>query len=500
MPTLFTALLAKKGAMPAARLSPGQPVPKPAFAANLFSEIAAPARPKAPAGSTVLIIGGGFAGLAAANELFHAGYEVTVLEAQPKLGGRVVSVSDFMPGKVVESGGELIGDNHPAWLSYAAQFGLGLSPVDDGGNAPVFLRGRRLTEKQAAQLADEMEKVFEKLAALAKSIRCLKPWESDGAEDYDGQSLGSWLCKQRDVSELASYAVALQFATDNGVEADRQSLLGVLTMIRGGGQGLAYFTETERHRCIGGNQQLALKLAEPILNRLHLGFAVHEVQKTGNGEMAVTGSEWTRHPEKPLTFQAKDVILAIPPSVWSRIKFDREFPRGKPQMGRNVKCLMRFQTEFWKRSRLSPNLTSDRTMELTWQATEGQKGPGQVLVGFSGAGQADDCARWKPEERTGNYARELARAYRGARENLADLRLKNWPEDPFVKASYAFPAPGDILRWGPIFHQGLGRLHFAGEHTAYDFIGYMEGALESGIRVARCLTDRDKLTIPATGG
>lgn len=98
--------------------------------------------------------------------------------------------------------------------------------------------------------------------------------------------------------------------------------------------------------------------------------------------------------------------MAIPPSVWSRIKFDREFPLGKPQMGRNVKCLMRFQTEFWKKSRLSPNLTSDREMELTWQATEGQKGPGQVLVGFSGAGQADDCARWKPEERTGNYARQ----------------------------------------------------------------------------------------------
>ena len=99
MPTLFTALLAKKGAMPVARLSPGQPVPKPAFAANLFSEIAAPARPKAPVGSTVLIIGGGFAGLAAANELFHAGYEVTVLEAQPKLGGRSSASVTLCPGR-----------------------------------------------------------------------------------------------------------------------------------------------------------------------------------------------------------------------------------------------------------------------------------------------------------------------------------------------------------------------------------------------------------------
>ena len=233
-----------------------------------------------------------------------------------------------MPGKVVEGGGELIGENHPAWLSYAAQFGLGLSPVDDGGNAPVFLRGRRLTEKQAAQLADEMEKVFEKLAALAKSIRCLKPWESDGAEDYDGQSLGSWLCKQRDVSELASYAVALQFATDNGVEADRQSLLGVLTMIRGGGQGLAYFTETERHRCIGGNQQLALKLAEPILNRLHLGFAVHEVQKTRNGEMAVTGSEWTRHPGKTANLPSEGRHFGDPAECVSGSSSIREFPRA----------------------------------------------------------------------------------------------------------------------------------------------------------------------------
>lgn len=97
LPTLFTALLAKKGAMPASRVRAGEPLPKPDFAASLFNEITLVERRQAPPGSTVIVIGGGFSGLAAANELCHAGYEVTVLEAQPKLGGRVVSLTDVVP-------------------------------------------------------------------------------------------------------------------------------------------------------------------------------------------------------------------------------------------------------------------------------------------------------------------------------------------------------------------------------------------------------------------
>ena len=56
----------------------------------------------------------------------------------------------------------------------------------------------------------------------------------------------------------------------------------------------------------------------------------------------------------------------------------------------------------------------------------------------------------------------------------------NWPNDPYVKASYAFPSPGEILRCGPIFKSGVGNLHFAGEHTCYAFIGYMPGIQEVG--------------------
>src|ERR1043165_4858596 len=58
-------------------------------------------------GRRVLGIGGGFAGFTAAHELSRVGYRVTVLEARDRLGGRVRTFTDLVPGKVVEGGGEL---------------------------------------------------------------------------------------------------------------------------------------------------------------------------------------------------------------------------------------------------------------------------------------------------------------------------------------------------------------------------------------------------------
>jgi monoamine oxidase len=55
---------------------------------------------------------------------------------------------------------------------------------------------------------------------------------------------------------------------------------------------------------------------------------------------------------------------------------------------------------------------------------------------------------------------------------------------------YYFPRRGDIMKWGVFWKKGYqGWLHFAGEHTCFAFVGYMEGALASGFRLARRLYD-----------
>jgi monoamine oxidase len=77
--------------------------------------------------------------------------------------------------------------------------------------------------------------------------------------------------------------------------------------------------------------------------------------------------------------------------------------------------------------------------------------------------------------------------------------LSDWLSEPYSRGSYSFPAPGQVTIAGPLLAKGIGgRLHFAGEHCCYAFTGWMEGALSSGVRLARQLCERDGLAQPGS--
>src|SRR5690349_9424993 len=78
---------------------------------------------------TVIIIGAGLAGLSAAYDLHRAGWQVTVLEARERVGGRVHSIRNFSNGLVAEGGGEFIDKHHTRILAYAKEFKLSLGEV-----------------------------------------------------------------------------------------------------------------------------------------------------------------------------------------------------------------------------------------------------------------------------------------------------------------------------------------------------------------------------------
>ena len=85
-------------------------------------------------------------------------------------------------------------------------------------------------------------------------------------------------------------------------------------------------------------------------------------------------------------------------------------------------------------------------------------------------------------------------AYPGIGKQLKRSKFMNWPNETWTRASYSFPRPNEVTAWGPFWKNGYDEwLHFAGEHTCYAFIGYMEGALNSGYRLARKIAVRDGL-------
>ena len=429
----------------------------------------------------VVVIGAGFSGLATAYELTSAGFDVQVVEARNRVGGRVLTFRDFVPGKVVEGGGELIGSNHAVWQTYAKAFGLTmLDMTEDAALAgPVMLDGTRLSAGDAEALWTEMDAAFSSLNEEARALADAdRPWLAVDAVAQDLRTVADWIA-DLPCSDRCRRAIDAMLTADNGVRTAWQSHLGLLAMVKGGGVE-AFWTDSEVYRCRGGNQQLAERLADRIgRERILLKTPVTHVEQSSSGiRVRLAGDR---------ILEGDQVVVAVPPGTWNRIAFDPVLPAHiHPQVGSNVKYLMRVRGEFWRKAKLSPDLLATGPVQMTWHQTDNQKGAGTCLNAFSGGPAAEECRSWTAEDRTRRYMAALSPVYASLPSSLVASRFMDWPGDAWAKGSYSFPAPGQIVRVGASLWDGIGgRLQFAGEHCAYAFTGYMEGALHSGVAAAR---------------
>lgn len=437
-------------------------------------------------GKRVVVVGAGFGGLACAYELRSAGYEVTVVEARGRVGGRVLSFGDFIPARNVEGGAELIGSNHPAWVAYAERFGLEFLDIVESEDLsyPIVLGGERLDDARAEALWEEMAAALSKMNADAEPIDADAPWKSPNAAALDRRSTADWI-DRLDASKLCKRAIRSQLSNDNAVDVEKQSYLGNLACVKGGGLE-KYWTDSEVYRCKGGNQQLAARLAEGIgADRILLKLPVTRIDVAPHG-VTVECADGR-------TLEADDVVLAVPPPTWRRIAITPPLPEAlAPQMGVAVKYLAHVKSRFWKRAGLAADMLTDGDIGCTWESTDGQNGDEPAgMTAFSGGSAAERCRAHPRERRDAAYREQIDTVYADYADNLVAARFMDWPAEELTGGGYSFPAPGEIMAMGPILHAGVGRLHFAGEHACYKFAGYMEGALSSGVSLARRLAVRD---------
>ncbi len=441
-----------------------------------------------PNGKSVIVIGAGFAGLAAAYELAAAGFDVSVIEARNRVSGRVLSTSDFVKGKNIELGGELIGSNHHAWLHYASMFGLEFIDVteDEELDAPIVLDGKLLSSEEAAALWEEMDAMAKGMNADAeKVLDADQPWLSPDVLYADKMTVDDWIQKQP-VSDMCKRAMAMMLTNDNAVDVKKQSYLGMLAAIKGG-EGDKYWTDSEVYRCKSGNMRLAQALAHHLGSRVTLGLAATAITTTASGV--------TVKCRDGRTIDADEVVLAVPPSVWSKISMNVA-DDYKVQMGTALKHFSRFEKPYWLENKLSPFSLGNGAVGWTWEGTDNQgDAPGYCLTAFTGGPKAEEVADMNEEARKAAYATELEQRYPGYKAGVQEARPMLWSKEPWTLAGYSFPAPGQVTTVGRKLYEGIGRLHFAGEHTSMAFAGYMNGGLESGRRVARQIVEKHK-TVP----
>lgn len=443
----------------------------------------------------VAVVGGGYAGLAAAFELAQRKIATTLFEARPVMGGRVLTDRALIPGRLIEAGAELIGFNHAAWITFAKQFGLGFIMLTDEDQyagtqleIPLRFKGKSVTDRK--RLYDQMTAVFKQMSQDAKVITDpFAPWTAKNSTALDAKSVGDKIAEYarlvpKPVHPQLVDAIELQLANDNVLPTKEQSYLGLLALIAGGRfpdedpDWMGYWTSTEDCRCAEGNDRLGVMLQEFGRFRAQTSSPVTKIDiDERRGSVNVT---WTDpSARKDVSREFDYVILTVPPSVFKKIKITPPLPPDMEMAsGPAVKYLSRVPGRFWIKNGMAPSALAD-DIGQTWEATENQAiaGQGIGLSVFAGGS-------WVPAGDGAKHFRDRLPTLLPGFKPLAE-RYVNWPAEPFIESGYVCPKIGQVTTVAKnLSRPHKSKLFFAGEHAAVAFFGYMEGALQSGIRAA----------------
>lgn len=456
------------------------------IASRGLSPLFSPAECALMSSARVAVVGGGLAGLTAAWALNTGRIRTTVFEASGRLGGRVQTDASLIPGKLVEAGAELIGMNHPTWRAFAASFGLPLLKLSQESdyrakNLRVQLRfgNTELSPAEKKRLHKALEPCLLKMGAEAKPINPLQPWAAKNAKSLDARSVAERL-DEPDLfgrkSSLARSYLELLLVNDQCAPTSKQSYLGLLSALsahRMGSDMLGFWTYTETHRCESGNQQLASRLAAKLADvRLH--SPVVSLQVTGDGVRVGFQKN------KIVKYEQFDyVVLAAPPTVWPKIVSAPPFDPRKFTMahGPAVKFISTFELPFWLASGRAPSALWDR-LGSVWEPTDGQPSTkkGFGLTAYSGG---DLVLKGKA------YPPRMEVLFPGYGSKVKRQLMVDWPNRRWIRTGNSVPAPGQVTTVGKNLNAPYqGRLFFAGEQTSPGFFGYMEGALQSGVRAS----------------
>jgi monoamine oxidase len=447
----------------------------------------APAAARTAADPDVLVIGAGLAGLNAALLLEEQGAKVRVLEGSRRVGGRMYTLDDVPTAP--EAGGTQVGQMYARVIDTARRLGVGLTESPPGARFDGFalhVNGTLLgapawPDSPANTLAPAERKTppFGLLPAFvgrSNPLRSLDDWATPAHAALDVPA-DRWLAERGASAE----AVRLMGCNLNGNTLPTMSALQLLrsaTIIQAGPQ------PSKQYRIDGGSSRLTEAMAKAVRGPVELGHTVVALRSTGDGVEART-SDGKR-------FRAAHAVVAIPFAVLRDVKLDplppeaqREAIRAMPYT-RITQVHLAAKRPYWEDG-LPASMWTDTGLGRLFAIGARETGGEGLNVWVTGP-NADALDAMDDAALRGFVAAELKRLRPSTNGEFEFHRVVSWQKNPWQRGAYHHWAPGQITRLAPAVAAPLGRLHFAGEHTAKLMSG-MEGAMESGERAALEVAD-----------
>lgn len=464
-------------------------------AAGSFIRSASAASPHR--GANVVVVGGGLAGLAAAWQLKAHGVAATVYEAAPRVGGRCLTERRaFDAGQIAERGGELIDTAHDEIIDLALTLELVLDDLHAatlrGTESAYWIAGRRYGEREAAA---DFAKLWPALASDAKRLGDELPTFArftPAQAALDRMSAREWLAS-RTPSGLASPLARLlanAYTEELGADLDEISAVTVIDLLRDSPRDRVspYEESDQRYHVRGGNDLIVQRMAGALSGRVETATRLEALARRGDGRYRLTFSRDASR----VDVDADHVVLAIPFPLLADVDLAQARFRARKLsairqlgMGRNTKLQLQFDERAWLALGGNGETRVEGSYQVSWEVTRGQPGTPGILNFFSGGVAAAKAGEGTPEERARAALADLELVYPGIARRFNGRVIRNaWDRYPWSRGSYSLLKPGQYTVFHGIEHLPEGRVRFAGEQSSLSWYGYLNGAVESGLRAA----------------
>jgi monoamine oxidase len=379
-----------------------------------------------------VIVGAGFAGLAAAEALAAGGVEVTVFEARNRVGGRVHSVR-LGNGAVVELGAEFVLPGYEVLRATAARLGLEL-----------YEKGTLYGDREPR---DGPPVTREEVVAAAGALR-----------EPGGGSIADALDRLVPVAG-ARAAIAARLAVSSGYELDDQDAATLA-------EGAAGFGDFPSHGVVGGNDRIALALAERLA--VHTSTSVTRIVWSADGVVVRAGGA---------EVAADGCVVATPAPHALELEWDPPLPGWKREALAGVRYGQAAKLFLPLTAPAPPSQTLSVPLRFwTWT----QHG---VAAASSFAGTASALEQLEVDRGPETWGEAVRRLRPELAYAAGRPLLSTWHDDPWARGAYSVRTLSSPLD-DEALARPVGLVAFAGEHTAGGWHALMEGALRSGLRAA----------------
>ena len=441
------------------------------------------------ASTDVLIIGAGLSGLYAANLLEEEGYKVRVLEADNRVGGRVLTQKGI-PGNP-ETGGTAFGSGYARVIDTANRFGINLIDLK-----PVIPYFRERTLALGGEIIPKEEWPTHPRNVLPEDYRNLPPnaffhtllgadnplnapqeWMNEEQFIHD-ISVHEWLKDKGYSDELVDLAYNLNISHGYNAKDVSVLMLMFVNAFAASQSRLGFQTSLVAE---GGNISIVEAMANGLREEVHFDKKVVSIDASKNAARVDC--------EDGSSYSANKIICSLPFSVLKDIPIYPKIDGPQSDAIQSLKSqkinMLHLipKTPYWETDQMSPNMYTDQLagMILAQRQASSPEIVDSLTVWLRGP-IAEKLDRMNQGDAIRSVIKSIETLRPSTKGQLEFAAYHSWSLNPYSNGDWAYWGPGQIKAFGQEISKPHHGIHFCGEHTAIANRG-MEGALESGERV-----------------